>query len=61
MNFISDCPRTMRSSLAGVYRCDQTKRKDPIHIWGLSTFGTFDNFCIFVQVICLCAVAFPFF
>ena len=27
--------------VGGVNRCDLTKRKDPIHKWGLSTFGSF--------------------
>ena len=39
----------MRSSLVGVNRGGQTRRKAPIHRWGLSTFGEM-YFCVRVRV-----------
>ena len=39
----------MRSSLVGVSRGGQTRRKAPIHKWGLSTFGEM-YFCVRVRV-----------
>ena len=53
MNFVSDCPiawTVMRSSLVGVNRGGQTRRKAPIHKWGLSTFGTFGEMYVCVRV-----------